>query len=119
MNMNTPPLNNSFELQLRHVRKGACLSELSEKLQAAVSSVRALNKPATLTLKLTISPFNDGAFALVDEVNTKLPVPNKGHTLFYATDEGVLVREDPNQTEMKLSITPKPNEEQPATAQTA
>ncbi len=102
--MNTPLLNNSFELQLRHVRKGACLTELSEKLQSAVASVRALNKPATLTLTLTISPFNDGAFAVVDEVKTKLPTPNKGHTLFFATDEGVLVREDPNQSTMKFTV---------------
>lgn len=106
-------LNNSFEGQLRHVRKGACLTELSAKLQEAVTVVRSLNRPGTLTLKLTITPFNEGAFAVTDEVTTKLPMPKKGHTLFYATDEGVLVREDPNQQEMKLTIAPKQNETEP------
>jgi len=118
--MNTQPLlDNSFELQLRHVRKGGCLTELSKELQTAVNAVRAFNKKASLTLKLNIEPFGDGTFAITDDITTKLPVPNKGHTLFYATDDGRLVRENPEQTEMKLIPTPNPNEQIPPQSQTA
>lgn len=111
-----PLLDNSFELQLRYVRKGAALTELSTQLQAAVLAVRSLNQKAVLTLKLNIEPFGDGTFAITDDISTKLPTPKKGHTLFYATDDGRLVRDNPEQTEMKL-ITQQPeqsNEQQSA-----
>lgn len=102
-------LDNSFEHQLRHIRKGAALTELSQELQKGVLAVRSLNKKATLTLTLNIEPFGDGTFAITDDIKVKLPVPNKGHTLFYATDDGRLVRDNPEQTEMQL-VTPNQNE---------
>lgn len=116
-----PLLDNSFELQLRHIRKGACLTELSKELQAAVMAVRALNKSATLTLKLKIEPFGDGTFAITEDIATKLPVPNKGHTLFYATDDGRLVRDNPEQQEMQLTVREpaKPNEPEQSQSITA
>lgn len=107
--MNPPLIDNSFEIQLRQIRKGLCLTELSQQMQAAVLAVRSLNKEATLTLKLKISPFGDETFAVVDDITVKLPVANRGHTQFYATDDGRLVREDPNQIEMPLTAVNPPN----------
>jgi hypothetical protein len=102
-------LNNSFENVLRHQRKGKCLHELSEKIQQAVLEVRALGKPASVTLTLQISPFGDGAVSVLDEIKTKLPAANKVSSVFYSTDEGALVRQDPNQQEMKLTAVETPN----------
>jgi len=113
------PLANSFEAVLRNQRKGALLSELSEVLQSAVLKVREHTREATVTLIIKIAPANDDASALsvVDEVKVKLPEKRKPNTLFYATDDGRLVRDDPNQKELELAVAPKPSETQ--TAQTA
>ena len=107
MNTTTPIIGNSFESVLRTQRKGALLSELSEKMQSAVLAVREHTKEATVTVTFRITPANADASALsvTDEVKVKLPEPRKPNTLFYATDDGRLVRDDPHQTEMKLTVT--------------
>lgn len=115
--MDTPIIANSFESVLRLQRRGALLTELSEKLQQAVLAVREHTKEASVTLTFKIAPANADASALsvLDEVKVKLPEARKANTLFYATDDGRLVREDPNQSEMDLKIAPKPTAVVPAT----
>lgn len=105
--MNTDTIPNSFEGVLRHQRKGKMLSELSQSLQAAVLAVVEHNEAATVTLTLKVSPANGDASAMSvqDEIKSKLPQPRKPNTLFYSTDDGRLVREDPNQKEMKFEVT--------------
>lgn len=116
-------ISNSFETVLRTQRKGAMLTELSEQLQAAALAVREHGKPATVTLTLNLVPANNDASALNvrDDIKSKLPEKTKSPSLFFTTDDGRLVREDPNQTEMKLTVeaSPKPTATPEPLAETA
>jgi len=119
MSKEKPPeiIGNSFESVLRNQRRGHLLSELSEKLQAAVLAVKEHTKEATVTLTFKIAPANGDASAIsvTDEIKVKLPEARKANTLFYSTDDGRLVRDDPNQTEMELKTLAKPAAPVPAT----
>lgn len=109
--MNEKPLvGNCFESVLRQQRRGELLTELSEAIQTATQSVKEFMKPATITLKITIAPADgDGAaVAVIDDVDIKVPKPKRSSSLFYTTDDGRLVRDNPNQTEMQLQVAQSP-----------
>lgn len=103
-------LNNSFEAVLRNQRRGALLQELSEELQRLTASVREHGKGGSVTLVIKVSPANGDASAMsvIDEVRVKVPQAKRPNSLFYATDDGRLVREDPNQKEMVLKVAEAP-----------
>lgn len=102
------PILNAIESVLRTQRKGAMLTELTAAMQTAVCATREHLKPSVITLTLTISPASGDAAAMsvLDEIKIKPALPRKPNTLFYATDDGRLVREDPNQQEMSLTTVP-------------
>lgn len=105
-----PVVNNAFDGVLRNQRRGAMLTEASEKLMQAVQAVREQGKAATLIIKLKVSPANvDGsALSVTDEVTLALPKQSRGNSLFYATEFNSLVLNNPNQSEMELTVTRAP-----------
>lgn len=111
MTMKTETILNSVEVLLRNQRKGKMLTELSEQMQRVALAAREHGQAARLTLTLTVLPAStDGtAMSVADEIKIKLPEPKKARSLFFVTDDGCLVRNDPNQTEMKLEIAPNTN----------
>lgn len=122
--MNTPKIElvgNSIEILLVNQRKGKMLTELSEQMQAVALAAREHNEPATLILTLKVSPASgDGsAMSVSDEIKVKLPQPKKPRSLFFITENGVLVRKDPNQSEMTLETVPKTEPSTPASAEEA
>ena len=104
--MKTEIENNSFELVLRNQRKGAMMTDLSKTMQEAVLAVTEHGEAATVTVTFKISPANSdaGALSVRDEIKSKLPQPKRSNTLFYSTDDGRLVREDPNQEDLKFEV---------------
>lgn len=106
MTTETPIVLNAIEPVLRTQRKGVMLTDLSAAMQQAVAATREHLKESIITLTLRISPVSgDGqALSVRDEINVKLPQPKKPNTLFYATDDNCLVREDPNQQELAISV---------------
>lgn len=105
---NPPVVVNAIDNVIRQQRKGKCLAELSEALQQVVLAVREHADSGSLTLTLKISPASGDATAMqvADEIKVKLPTIKKPSSLFYSTDEGALVRNDPNQQEMQLASLP-------------
>lgn len=89
---------------LRELRAGQTLDELAAKLHDAVEAVRDLDKPAELVLRIRIKPFTSkgvaGAIVLEDEVEVKLPKPERDATLFFATPEGNLSRHNTRQDDL-------------------
>lgn len=92
---------------LLQMNNGATVTELAEALEKAVAAVRATGKSAAITLALKLSPASKGITAVLtveSQVKTKLPEPDRGITIFYATDDNKLVRNDPKQSMLPLRV---------------
>lgn len=90
---------------LREIRHGAMLDEASEELAEVVKRVSETGKSGSLTLRLTVKPAGRGSVRTVvieDEVNSKLPAPDKEVTVFFPTADGNLSRQDPAQMNLTL-----------------
>ncbi len=80
--------------------KGAGAREASEQLQALVAAVQETGKKGTVTITVSVAPMKGGDNSvLITSVNVaaKLPVVEPKPAVFYADDDGNLVRNDPNQ----------------------
>jgi hypothetical protein len=76
--------------------KGRTHDELSEKLRELILAVQDIGKPGTLTLKIGAKRINDGQVELAAQVTAKLPdIPQA--SIWFATDDGELTRDDPTQ----------------------
>lgn len=86
-----------FTDTLVHLRYGKTHDDLTEELNKLTAKVMETNKPGTLTLKLKLSPTKSGQVEIDDSVTCVLPKDQRGSTLFFATPENNLQREDPRQ----------------------
>jgi hypothetical protein len=89
---------------LRELRQGLALDELDDALVNAVAGCRSTGKAARVTLTITVKPAAKGnvdALVLEDDVAVKLPKPERGTTILYATAENGLSRKDPRQPELQ------------------
>ena len=91
------------------MRSGRVAMECSEKLAAVVQAVRKTGKKGRLSLVIDINPSrisnDDGQVKEVEvthKVVTVEPENSAGTTIFYATKEGALTREDPDQMAMEF-----------------
>lgn len=93
---------------LREHRAGITHDLLSDALQELVAAVTQENKSGTLTVKFTVKPMgkSDGLEVAAD-IAVKPPKETAGVSIFFATPENNLVRQDPRQQSMELrEITP-------------
>ncbi|HEY2250933.1 MAG TPA: hypothetical protein VGH74_07715 [Planctomycetaceae bacterium] len=91
-----------FSDLLRELRYGEALDELSAALNELVAHCVASNKPGELTLKLKLKPSKSGAIEITDAVTVAGPKPERGSSLFFATPENNLIRNNPRQTNLDL-----------------
>ena len=105
---NTPAAaeaGNNFVAVLNQLHRGSAVADASDALAEVVRAVRENGKKGKLTLSITVVPLSKGdAVDLVCEVTTKIPKPNKGSSLFFVADDGTLLRNDPRQGELKLTV---------------
>lgn len=101
-----PEPSNSFMRLLQELRDGETLNEASKALQEVVQAVEQHGtdkKTGTITIKLKIAIAGRGnAVAVTDEISIKKPEPDQDATLLYATEDGTLQRENPNQRNLDL-----------------
>lgn len=81
---------------LQHA-KGRTHDELSEALRDLVIAARETGKAGSITLKLTVKALDDYAFEVTDTVTVKKPIGTRPKSLWFATDEGELTRDNPQQ----------------------
>jgi hypothetical protein len=96
-----------FQETIIQVNNGAALAELSEKLAALVAAVRQTGKKGSISLTVRVAPASKAStdVLLVEaEVKAKVPEQERGSTIFYATDENLLVRNDPKQQMLPLRV---------------
>ena len=96
-----------FQETILQINNGAALAELSDELAKVVAAVRHTGKTGSLTLTLKVAPASKGSAEVLmveSAVKTRLPVPDRGMTVFYATDDNRLVRNDPRQQTLPLRV---------------
>ncbi|MCG3757387.1 hypothetical protein [Amycolatopsis sp. Poz14] len=88
-----------FAATLLTLAKGKTHADLSAQLAELVTAVTTTHKAGKLTLTLQVKPQKgvDGAVLVTAGVVTSKPRFETPASIFYATDEGALVRNDPNQ----------------------
>lgn len=96
-----------FQETILQINNGTALAELSSALEQVVAAVRAAGKSGSITLTIKVAPASKGATDVLmveSQVRTKLPEPERGMTVFYATDDNRLVRNDPKQQMLPLRV---------------
>jgi hypothetical protein len=96
-----------FPETILQINNGATVTELSEALQQVVGAVRAAGKNGSITLTVKVSPASKGSANVLmveSQVRTKLPEPERGMTIFFATEDNKLVRNDPKQQMLPLRV---------------
>jgi hypothetical protein len=96
-----------FQETILQVNNGAALGELSEALATVVAAVRQTGKKGAITLTLKVAPASKAStdvLLIEADVKAKVPEQERGSTIFYATDENLLVRNDPKQQMLPLRV---------------
>jgi hypothetical protein len=96
-----------FQETILQINNGATVAELSGALQKVVAAVRATGKSGSITLTVKVAPAGKGSndvLIVESQVRTKLPEPDRGMTIFYATEDNQLVRNDPKQIQLPLRV---------------
>ena len=96
-----------FQETIVQINNGAAVQELSDALRKVVAAVRETGKSGAITLTLKVAPASKGnvdVLLVESQVKTKLPEPERGMTIFYATDNNLLVRNDPKQQMLPLRV---------------
>lgn len=83
---------------LREHRGGKLVDHLSEKLDSVVQAVRKTGKAGEFTLKLKVVPSKgeEDMFEVIPNCKVALPEPDLAKALFFVSDEGDLLRSNPN-----------------------
>jgi hypothetical protein len=96
-----------FQETILQINNGTTLAELSEELSKVVAAVRETGKAGAITLTLKVLPASKGSTDVLmveSQVKSKLPERDRGMTVFYATDDNRLVRNDPKQQMLPLRV---------------
>lgn len=83
---------------LRDIRKGVAVDAASEALSTVVQGVMATGKPGAVTVTITVKPpksRGDNALVVLADVKVKEPRDDLPEAIFYASEDGDLLREDP------------------------
>lgn len=101
---------------VNQIRKGAVSEELNKALLAVNEAVIATGKKGELTLKLEVKPMkgNRAQVTVVASINTKTPKEDLPEGIFFLTNDGDLVRNDPEQKELFAAV-PTANTDRPYT----
>lgn len=86
---------------LRNIRFGELLEDATKEMNELTQRVSSTGRQGSLTIKLTLKPGKAGQIEILDEISSKLPKPERGSTIFFATPEGNLQREDPRQMQIE------------------
>lgn len=96
---------------LTELRDGTVITEMSAAIHDALAAVREHNKPATVSLTVTIAPFTNAklvepAITMTALVEKKLPKETPPSTLFFLGDDGNPQRNPQRQERLAFSVAP-------------
>nr|WP_294864379.1 hypothetical protein [uncultured Pseudogulbenkiania sp.] len=104
--------------QLRDIRAGEMVEELTEEMAKVVNAVLTTGKKGSVTLKISVDPASkgDAVVTITDDIKSTIPREKKAGTLMFALPSGTLQRQDPRQTELNLAAVPKADASAPLAA---
>lgn len=84
---------------LRDIRAGQVADQAATGMQELVAAVREHGKKGELVLKIVVEPMkgNEDALAVSGDVTSKIPKAAPKAAIFFADDDGNLLRDDPRQ----------------------
>lgn len=103
----TKLVDNAFTRTLHEIRNGDCLNEASSELAKLITAVCETGRKGKIILTLKIEPAGSGVVTrifLEDTIKLDCPKMPKARALFFTTENGGLLRRDPNQIEMNLKV---------------
>lgn len=86
---------------------GRLHEQLTQLWPEVVKASRDTNKPASLTLTLTVTPGSGPMVSVAPKVSTKRPAPAASAQLFYTDEHGNATKDDPRQQKLKV-VEPTP-----------
>ena len=90
---------------LRHIGGGVFIDTASDKLAELVAAVDQSGKSGKITLDITVKKATrGGAMLLSGKVRMTKPADEPLEAMLFATPEGNLVTEDPNQKTLDLKV---------------
>jgi hypothetical protein len=99
--------SNAFPQLLSELDHGFAQDECSRQLTDLVRAVQEVSKPGELVVKLKITPAGAGKLMTITyDVTSKKPKEDKDATLLFATENGQLQRENPEQKTFNLRSVP-------------
>lgn len=87
---------------VRQIDGGVFYDDLTAQLAEVVQAVSATGKTGELTLKLKVKPNGSNSVSIIEQVTAKVPEPPRGATIFFVTEAGDLLRDDPRQAKLPL-----------------
>ena len=91
-------LSNHAVRLLRVQNDGRTIDELDESIKEVVRAACATNKKGKVSLTLDIDPSADGEqVTITATVDSKVPKPVTPARIYFASEEGTVSREHPNQ----------------------
>lgn len=98
-----PAINPAFISLLQQHRNGSILNDVADAVREVIEAVQLAGKAGKLTITFTMAPSGaTGAIIISDDIKVTLPKLPKQESLFFADDNGQLVRNDPRQRELPL-----------------
>lgn len=105
---------NLFTHALGHLEFGLTSDEIDQKLHEAIKAAQHTGKNAEVTVKLTVKPSTSGVQVfIVADIKAKIPRLPREQTIFFPTEDGNLLRNDPRQNNvpgMKIAEDERPTE---------
>lgn len=90
----------SFITTIQGVRNGALVAQLSEALDEVTRAVVEHQQVGELTIKLKIKPNSENQVTFIPSLSVKTPRAQIGAAIFYADEDGALLRSDPRQIDI-------------------
>ena len=81
-------------------RRGELLHQADDMLNELVEAIRATGGNGTLTLSMPFKTNKAGQIECTPKIKAEKPRNSIGTGIFYASDDGRLTRNDPNQPDM-------------------
>jgi len=96
-----PDASNHFATVLAKLDYGALLPSLSEDLTLLTKEVHASGRAGSISLTLKLKPTgNRGQVEIIADSTLKRPKADASKSIFFATNKGELLRDDPRQKKL-------------------
>lgn len=92
---------------LSYINKGTLDQELTEALAEVIKMVRETGKKGSVTLTLNCQMLNtrdENTMKITSSVKKSIPELDRADTIMLSTADGDLMRDDPSQVQMDLTV---------------